>query len=141
MHLILASASPRRREILAALGVQFDAVVTDVEELRDGDPAEVVVENALRKARAGASGAGEGSLVLGVDTDVALDDRLLGKPPDAGARERLIALRGRTHEVFSGLAVVEPGAAADGPRSLSPRSRSVLSATTSSTSTWARRVA
>lgn len=110
MRLILASASPRRRAILAALGIPFDAVVTDVEELREGDPAEVVVENALRKARAGAEGAGEGSVVVGVDTDVALDGRLLGKPGDlAGARRRLEALRGRTHEVFSGVAIVEPG--------------------------------
>jgi septum formation protein len=68
-----------------------------------------VLENARRKARAGAelSGAGEGSLVIGVDTDVALDGRLLGKAADdAAARERLEALSGRTHEVLSGVVVL-----------------------------------
>jgi septum formation protein len=63
------------------------------------------VENARRKARAGVR---EGSLVLGVDTDVCLDGRLLGKAPDeAGARARLRALSGRTHQVLSGVVVVE----------------------------------
>jgi septum formation protein len=109
---ILASASPRRRQILEELGVEFEAVVTDVDERRDGDPAEVVLFNARRKAHAGAelAGAGEGSLVLGVDTDVALDGRLLGKAADeAAARERLEALSGRAHEVLSGVVVLEGG--------------------------------
>jgi septum formation protein len=108
--LILASASPRRREILAALGVEFEVVVPDVEELTEGDPAEVVVENALRKARAGRelAGVGEGTLVLGVDTEVALDGKVLGKPGnEAEARDRLEALSGRTHTVFSGVAIVD----------------------------------
>ncbi len=108
--LILASASPRRREILGALGVQFEVVATDVEELREGTPEDVVLENALRKARAAATDAAEGALVLGFDTDVALEGRLLGKPVDeADARERLEALSGRTHEVWSGVAVIEGG--------------------------------
>lgn len=105
---VLASASPRRREILTRLGVEFDVVVPDVEEASEGAPELAVVENARRKAGAGAELAGAGpALVLGVDTDVALDGRLLGKPtgPDA-ARERLEALSGRTHEVLSGVAVV-----------------------------------
>lgn len=108
MRLTLASASPRRREILAALGVEFDAVVTDVEELTAGDPETLVVENARRKARVGAELAGpDAGLTLGVDTDVAIDGRLLGKPADAeAARARLELLSGRTHEVFSGLVVV-----------------------------------
>src|SRR5206468_4763076 len=102
--LILASASPRRRELLAALGVEFEVVVPDVEEITEGaSPADVVLENARRKARAAATSAGEGSLVLAVDTDVAIDGRLLGKAGDErGARERLEALSGRTHEVLSG---------------------------------------
>jgi len=110
-RLILASASPRRREILAALGVEFEVVVTDVEELGDGDPASVVVENALRKARAGTEIVGDpDALVLGVDTDVVLDGRVLGKPADEGqARERLEALSGRSHEVLSGVALVGGG--------------------------------
>jgi septum formation protein len=109
-RLILASASPRRREILERLGVEFEAVVPDVEELTEGDPEQVVVENARRKAQAGRelAGAGEGAVVLGTDTDVVLDGRLLGKAADeAGARERLQALSGRTHLVLSGLVVLQ----------------------------------
>lgn len=107
--MILASASPRRREILAALGVDFEAVAPEVEELREGPPQEVVVENARRKAKAVAAGAGD-ELVLGVDTDVVLDGAILGKADDeAGARRRLEALSGRTHEVLSGLALLGGG--------------------------------
>ena len=84
-------------------------MVPAVEELGEGDPEQVVVENALRKARAGAA-ATEGALVLGVDTDVVLDGRILGKAADeAGARERLESLSGRTHQVLSGLALVGDG--------------------------------
>lgn len=109
-RLILASASPRRREILAGLGVKFDVVVPAVAELTEGVPEELVVENAARKARAVAAGAPEGSLVLGVDTDVVLDGRVLGKAANEGeARERLTGLSGRTHEVLSGVAVLESG--------------------------------
>jgi septum formation protein len=108
-RLILASASPRRRQILDQLGIAFEAVVPDVNERCEGDPAQVVLENARSKARAGAklAEAGERDLVLGVDTDVALDGRLLGKAADeAGARERLEALSGRVHEVLSGVVLL-----------------------------------
>lgn len=89
-------------------------MVPAVEELTDGDPAELVVENALRKARAGASKFADDALVLGVDTDVSIDGALLGKPlDDAGAAARLEQLSGRTHEVLSGLALVS----AEGERS------------------------
>jgi septum formation protein len=112
-RLILASASPRRREILSALGVEFEVVTPEVEEIREGPPPEVLVlENALRKARAGLelSGSGEGSVALGVDTEVVLEGRTLGKAKsEAEARERLALLSGRTHEVMSGLAVVRVG--------------------------------
>ncbi|HEX6117398.1 MAG TPA: Maf family protein [Solirubrobacterales bacterium] len=108
-RLVLASASPRRREILTALGIPFEVLVPRVEEVSDGPPAEAVIENARRKARAGASLAPD-ALALGADTEVVLDGRTLGKPGDeAAARERLEALSGRTHEVLSGLALVEPG--------------------------------
>jgi nucleoside triphosphate pyrophosphatase len=108
--LILASASPRRREILTALGVPFEAVVPEVEELAEGDPERVVLENAERKASAGLQGAGPESLVLGVDTEVVLDGRVLGKAPDeAAARERLERLSGRTHAVLSGMVLIAGG--------------------------------
>jgi septum formation protein len=78
-------------------------VEPDVEELSEGDPRSVVVENALRKARSV-----PGERVLGVDTDVVLDGRVFGKPPDAdGAREQLLALSARVHEVWSGIALRE----------------------------------
>ncbi len=106
--LILASASPRRREILTALGIEFEVVVPEVVELRDGEPEAVVLENARRKARAGRELAGDTRrTVLGADTDVALDGRLLGKPGDVGeARERLATLSGRAHEVLTGLVLL-----------------------------------
>ena len=107
--LILASASPRRREILTALGVEFEVVVPGVEEVAEGPPAEAVLENALRKARAGAEMAADGALVLGADTEVVLDGRVLGKAADGdAARAHLGALSGRTHEVLSAIALVDP---------------------------------
>jgi septum formation protein len=106
--LILASASPRRKAILEQLGVEFTVEVPDVEELESGDPREVVVENALRKARARAR---PGERVLGADTAVVLDGQAFGKPADlAAARELLRGLSGREHEVMSGIAVCEDGA-------------------------------
>jgi septum formation protein len=85
--------------------VEFEVAPADVEELEAGDPLEVARENARRKARAV-----PGDLVLGADTVVALDDRILPKPRDAGqAREWLQALSGRTHRVIGGLCVVAEG--------------------------------
>ena len=109
MKLVLASASPRRRELLGLLGLEFEVVPAGVAEITDGDPPVIVVENALRKARA-VAGARPGAVVLGVDTDVVCDGRLLGKPGDDGdATARLRALAGRTHEVLSGIALIAGG--------------------------------
>ena len=100
-RLILASGSPRRRAILEQLGIAFDVVVPDVEELADGEPRALVIENARRK-----EAAVDGDLVLGADTVVALDGRILGKPQDeAEARDHLTSLSGRAHEVWSGIAL------------------------------------
>jgi septum formation protein len=83
-------------------------VVSDAEELLAGDPIEVAVENARRKALAVESA----GTVLGVDTVVVLDGAIYGKPADAGeARATLARLSGRVHEVVSGIAVVEAGEA------------------------------
>jgi septum formation protein len=104
--LILASGSPQRKAILEQLGVEFRVEVPDVDEVADGDPREVVLENARRKARSVAAA----DLVLGADTAVVLGDRILGKPADrAEAAEFLAALNGSTHEVMTGIAVVERG--------------------------------
>ena len=78
----------------------------DVEELTSGDPRELALENARRKALAV-----DGELVLGADTDVALDGEVLGKPRDAAhARDLLARLAGRRHEVVGGIAIAERGA-------------------------------
>lgn len=82
----------------------------EVAELTEGPPEQLVVENAARKARAVAERVPGDALVLGVDTDVVLDGQVLGKAADeAEARERLGSLSGRTHEVLSGVAVVDSG--------------------------------
>jgi septum formation protein len=104
--LVLASRSPQRRAILESLGVPFEVRVTDVLEEDEGVPAVVAGENALRKAVAGAGRAGE--IVLGVDTLVAIGIEIWGKPPnEEAARETLRALSGRTHDVVSGVALVD----------------------------------
>jgi septum formation protein len=88
-------------------------VPADVEELKRGaPPAELVLANARRKAEAVSRQVGEGRLVLGVDTDVALDGRLLGKAETTDdARALLTQLSGRTHEVLSGLVLLGPAGA------------------------------
>ena len=106
--MILASRSPQRRAILEQLGIEFEVVIPDVEEIEEGEPREMVVENALRKARAVA-----GDLVLGVDTTVVVDGRAYGKPADEEEAERVLTLlSGRSHEVWSGIALNEETAAA-----------------------------
>jgi len=105
-RLILASRSPQRRAILDSLGVPFEVRPVDVTEEDDGAPVAVASENALRKAVAARAAAGE--VVLGVDTLVALDLEIWGKPPnEVAARETLRRLAGRTHEVISGVALVD----------------------------------
>jgi septum formation protein len=108
--LVLASASPQRRAILAQVGASFEVRPTGVDELEEGEPVAVALENARRKAAACSAAAGE--VVLGVDTVVALDGRIYGKPAGAGeAAATLAALSGSTHQVVSGLVVArEDGA-------------------------------
>jgi septum formation protein len=105
--LILASRSPQRRAILEQLGIAFEVLAVDVEEIAAGDPVEVARANALAKAHAAAALRPD-DRVLGVDTVVALDGEIYGKPPSAAAaRETLKRLAGRTHEVVSGIALVD----------------------------------
>jgi septum formation protein len=110
--LVLASRSPQRRAILEQLGIEFRVEPPDVQEVTTGEPRRLVVENALRKARAVARppAVAAGERVLGVDTEVVLDGRVFGKP--AGEEEAGTLLRrlsGRTHEVWSGIALVSGG--------------------------------
>jgi septum formation protein len=87
-------------------------VTPDVEELEEGSPDDVAVENAFRKAAAAAAGAGGGVPVLGVDTVVCVDSRIYGKPADAEqARDTLWALSGRFHAVIGGICLIEERAA------------------------------
>jgi septum formation protein len=107
MSLILASRSPQRRAILEQLGIEFEVRPADVEELEEGVPEEIAVENARRKAEAVSSGT---ELAVGVDTVVSLGDRLYGKPSSTDeARSTLTALSGQTHDVISGLCVIGNG--------------------------------
>ncbi len=110
----LASQSPRRRELLARLGVPFGVLDVDVPEARGpGEPAEDYVRRVAReKAGAGLLEvmAVPGALVLGGDTEVVLDDEVFGKPRDAAdAAAMLRRLSGRTHQVISAVALVSAG--------------------------------
>ncbi len=105
--LILASRSPQRRAILQQLGIAFELLAVDVDELGAGDPVEVARANALAKAQAAAH-LRPGETILGVDTVVALDGEIYGKPADeTAAFETLQRLAGRTHAVVSGIALID----------------------------------
>jgi len=106
-HLILASASPRRRELLAGLGLAFEVVPAEVteHEAPDADPRHMVRHNAALKADWVAARRPDAT-VLGADTVVFVGDRVLNKPRDlAEARAMLRQLSGRIHIVCTGLAV------------------------------------
>jgi septum formation protein len=106
-RLILASASPRRKQLLSELGLTFDVVVADVTEHEDPstDPREMVTHNAALKAD-WVSARHPDLYVLGADTTVFIDQRVLNKPADLDeARAMLKKLSGRTHTVFTGVAL------------------------------------
>jgi septum formation protein len=108
--LLLASTSPARQALLSSLGVPFRAVAPQVDEdVEPGTPVQhTVALLAERKARAVFNRASQ-ALVIGADQLVSLDGRPLGKPADAAsARAQLASLRGRTHEIITGLCVVGP---------------------------------
>ncbi len=110
-RIVLASSSPRRREILASLGLTFDTRAPDVDEtLRDDEPAFDAAERLAReKASAVAAGAPD-ALVVAADTLVVLDGVALGKPRDrTDARRMLEGLAGRAHEVVTGVALAREG--------------------------------
>src|SRR3954471_2408784 len=104
-HLILASASPRRAELLRCAGIPFTVDVADIAE--DAKAGETPVQHAERLAQEKAevvAKRNQGKIVLGADTIVVVDDHILGKPCDrADAARMLRQLSGRTHEVISGV--------------------------------------
>lgn len=110
----LASQSPRRRDLLARLGLPFEVVAVDVPELRarDESAAAYVLRVAADKARAGLRAldeapGGRDAVVLGADTEVVLDGVVFGKPRDAADAVRMLeALSGRTHQVISSVVLV-----------------------------------
>ncbi|UYU32323.1 Maf family protein [Siccibacter colletis] len=108
--LYLASGSPRRAELLTQLGIAFERVLTDVEELRQPqESAEAYVRRLARdKARAGVANAPTDLPVLGADTIVILDGEVLEKPRDAHhAGEMLRRLSGNTHQVITAVAIAD----------------------------------
>jgi septum formation protein len=109
--LVLASASPRRRELLAAAAVPFTVETADVDEsVHPGEPPDAYV---LRLAEAKARAVLErhpGAWVLGADTTVVVDGRILAKPDDAEDAARMLEeLQGRAHDVLTGVALVSAG--------------------------------
>ena len=110
MRLILASASPRRRELLAQIGVVPDAVQPpEIDETPAGGEVPRTYCRRMAAQKAAAVSVSEGEVVLAADTTVALGRRILGKPADAAeAAEFLVALSGRRHRVVTALAVRTP---------------------------------
>ena len=105
--LILASESPRRRELLAQACIDFTVESAHAQETNEGQPAEVTVHNAKAKAEA-VWKLHPGCVVLGADTVVYAGDRVFGKPKDIqDARSMLETLNGRWHEVYTGVAVID----------------------------------
>lgn len=121
MEIILASASPRRRELLAQIGLEFRVLVSDVEEVvTKTHPAEVVEELSKQKAEAVLESvvleadAQQELLVIGADTVVAYGNPILGKPTDrANAKEMLQMLQGAMHEVYTGVTLYHRTAAGE----------------------------
>jgi septum formation protein len=109
--LILASGSPRRSEIMNAVGWDFTKIVPDIDEseLPDENPADYVRRLAKTKAEAIAVNNTD-TMVLGADTTVVIDGQIIGKPIDLDdARRMLRLLSGRMHEVLTGIAIVKNG--------------------------------
>lgn len=112
MNIILASGSPRRRQLLEQLGLSFTVQSSDVDEsVEPGlSPAAMVEQLSLRKGQAVAERVGPDSLVLAADTVVALEDAVLGKPQDqAKAVSMLTSLSGKTHQVYTGVTLLGGG--------------------------------
>lgn len=116
--IILASGSPRRRELLEQIGIPFQVIKSDAKEvITKSDPAEVVLELSAQKAEAVAETVEEG-IILGADTIVALDGKILGKPAGRDhARCMLMQLQGRAHSVFTGVTLIRKQAGSAEARS------------------------
>lgn len=110
-HIILASASPRRKEILELADLKFDIMPSDAQEITTKTaPNEVVMELASLKAKDIYKKSEKQSMIVGADTVVAYQGQILGKPTDeADAKRMLTMLSGQTHEVYTGVCIIEDG--------------------------------
>lgn len=106
--IILASSSPRRRELLQQMGLDFEVITADCDEnIINSDPYETVKELSKRKAVAVAKNADFSSVIIGADTIVVNNGKILGKPKDPNdAVNMLLSLSGKTHSVFTGMTVI-----------------------------------
>ena len=107
-RMILASGSPRRKELLQMLEVPFEVLVSDTKEvITKNEPAEVTKELSYQKAMAVAEQVEEG-IIIGADTVVSIDGKILGKPRnEEEAVNTLMMLQGNTHQVYTGVTVME----------------------------------
>lgn len=107
-RIVLASGSPRRKEILAGIGVSYDVIVSDCDESTElTDPAELVKELSCRKAEAVAKDLTGPVIVIGADTVVAYGGTILGKPKDRTDAKRMISMLAEdTHQVYTGVSLV-----------------------------------
>lgn len=123
---ILASGSPRREKLLQMLETPFEVIAADVEERAEStEPAAVTEELSRQKAEAVADGISEG-IVIGADTVVALDDKILGKPASVEeAKDMLLSLQGRSHMVYTGVTIIkkEAGSSKQNVRTFSEGTR------------------
>ena len=110
MKVVLASQSPRRRELLRRIWTDFEVIPSAIDETLEAGPLAPAVTNlALRKAEAVARRVGRG-VVVAADTVVVIDDEVLGKPAgNDEALEMLVRLRGRQHQVLTGVGLVDAG--------------------------------
>lgn len=109
-RIILASASPRRKELMERAGYEFEVIPAEGEEqVEEGHPAATVEALSRQKAEEvrGRIGADADTIVIGADTVVSIDGEILGKPGDAAKAEEMLArLSGRTHEVYTGVTIL-----------------------------------
>lgn len=109
MEIILASASPRRKELLEQIGMEFTVIPAKGEEhITKKEPEEVVMELSLQKAEEVAKGASKEAFVIGADTVVAYQGKILGKPKDEEDACRMLQeLSGNIHEVYTGVTLID----------------------------------
>ena len=109
MRIILASASPRRKELLEQAGIAFEIQIGNAKEcITKEEPGEIVEELSLAKAQKVAEEVTGDAVIIGADTIVAKDREILGKPGDAADAHRMLALlQGTKHQVYTGVTLIQ----------------------------------